>query len=98
MAARNVTKLLPEPTILNICSRGRVKGHFPLMFCKEPFVVLQALGSTGLYGVDEWEVLWTTRVILFTESIMVGEGSQHKAEFRGRDLNLSGSRSPVEEP
>lgn len=27
---------------------------------------------------------------------MVGEGSTHKAELRGRDLNLSGSRSPVD--
>jgi len=60
--------------------------------------VLQELGSTGLYGIDEWDVLWTTRVILFTESIMVGEGSQHKAKLRGRELNLSASRSPVEEP
>lgn len=96
MAASNVMKRLPQSTVLNICRPGRVKGHFPLMFCKEPFVVLQALGSTGRYEVDEWEVLWTTRVILFTESVMVGGGSPHKAELRVRDLNLSGSRSPVE--
>ncbi len=96
MAPSNVMKLLPESTVLNICRLGRVKGHFLLMFCKEPFVVLQALGSSGLSGVDEWEGLWTTRVILFTERLMVGERSLHKAELRGRDLNLSGSRSPVE--
>lgn len=42
------------------------------------------------------KVLWTTGVILFTECVVVGEGSPHKAELRGRDLNLSGSRSPVE--
>lgn len=96
MAPSNIMKLPPESTVLNICRPNRVKGHFPLMFCKEPFVVLQALGSTGLYGVDEWEGLWTTRVILFTECIMVGERSPHKAELRGRDLNLSGSGSPVE--
>lgn len=42
------------------------------------------------------KVLWTTRVILFTECVLVREGSPHKAELRGCDLNLSGSGSLVE--